>query len=101
MLASDIMTPDVITIAPDADIADAVSLMLTHRISALPVVRNGAVVGILSEGDLLRRAETGTEPSVSLPDQPPHPERKAAADGTRALHDRPPAGSAAPSTATT
>lgn len=65
MLASDIMTHDVITIDPDADIADAVALMLTHRISALPVVRNGAVVGILSEGDLLRRAETGTEPKRS------------------------------------
>lgn len=65
MLASDIMTRDVITISPDADIADAVSLMLAHRISALPVVRDGAVLGILSEGDLLRRAETGTEPKRS------------------------------------
>lgn len=65
MLASDIMTANVITIAPDADIAEAVSLMLTHGISALPVVRDGAVVGMLSEGDLLRRAETGTEAKLS------------------------------------
>lgn len=61
MRASDIMTGNVITITPDADLAEAVSLMITHGISALPVVRDGAVVGILSEGDLLRRAETGTE----------------------------------------
>ncbi len=65
MLASDIMTGHVITIAPDADIADAVSLMITHGISALPVVRGDAVIGMLSEGDLLRRAETGTETKMS------------------------------------
>jgi CBS domain-containing protein len=65
MLASDIMTRDVVTIAPDADIAEAVTLMIQHRISALPVVRDGAVVGIVSEGDLLRRAETATEPKRS------------------------------------
>ncbi len=61
MLASDIMTGNVVTIDPDADISDAVALMIRHRISALPVVRDGVVLGILSEGDLLRRAETGTE----------------------------------------
>lgn len=65
MLASDIMTPNVITIAPDADIAEAVTLMIRHRISALPVLRDGVLVGLISEGDLLRRAETGTEPRLS------------------------------------
>lgn len=61
MLAADIMTANVITISPDADISEAVSLMIDNRISALPVVRDGSVVGLLSEGDLLRRVETGTE----------------------------------------
>jgi CBS domain-containing protein len=36
--------------------------MLQHRISALPVLdENGTVIGMLTEGDLLRRTETGTQ----------------------------------------
>jgi CBS domain-containing protein len=61
MQASEIMTPDVITVHPDAPLKDVVQLMLTHRISGLPVVENGVVVGMVSEGDLLHRPETGTE----------------------------------------
>ena len=62
MNAADIMVQPVITVAPDTSVADAARLMLQHRISGLPVVeRSGSVVGIVSEGDLLRRAETGTE----------------------------------------
>ena len=61
MKASDIMTRKVISIEPDASIMEAVRLMLQHRISGLPVVdTKGKLVGILSEGDLLRRQETGT-----------------------------------------
>ncbi len=62
MIAFDIMTREVVTVGPDADVSEIVAKMLTHRISAVPVVHDGAVVGIISEGDLLRRAETGTEP---------------------------------------
>ena len=65
MIASDIMTHDVITVGPDTDVADIVSLMLTHRISAVPVLRDGLVVGVVSEGDLIRRVETGTQPRRS------------------------------------
>ena len=65
MIASDIMTRDVISVGPDAPVADVVALMLNHRISAVPVVQNNVVIGILSEGDLLRRAEIGTEPTRS------------------------------------
>ncbi len=61
MIAFDIMTREVVTVGPDTDVSDIVAAMLKHRISAVPVVRDGAVVGIISEGDLLRRAETGTE----------------------------------------
>lgn len=61
MQARDIMTPDVICVAPDASLADVVHTMLKHRISAVPVLDDGALVGIISEGDLLRRVETGTE----------------------------------------
>jgi len=55
------MTAPVITTTPDTPIRDIASLLLEHRISGLPVVENGRVVGIVSEGDLLRRAEIGTE----------------------------------------
>ena len=61
MQARDIMTPDVISVAPDTPLADVVRLLLEHRISAVPVVQDGAVVGIISEGDLLRRVETHTD----------------------------------------
>ncbi|MBI4275502.1 MAG: CBS domain-containing protein, partial [Rhizobiales bacterium] len=62
MKAKDVMTPRVITIEPDATILQAVRLLLQNRISGLPVVdAKGALVGIVSEGDLLRRVETKTE----------------------------------------
>ena len=61
MRAADIMTPNVITVTPDTDVAEIARLMLERRISGVPVVDNGAPVGIISESDLLRRPETGTE----------------------------------------
>jgi CBS domain-containing protein len=62
MLAADIMTSEVITVGEDASVQEAAKLMAEHGISALPVVdRDNRVVGIVSEGDLLHRAETGTE----------------------------------------
>jgi CBS domain-containing protein len=65
MNAADVMTPDVISAAPDTRLLELVRLMLDHHVSALPIVENGRVVGIVSEGDLLRRAEIGTEPRPS------------------------------------
>ena len=62
MKAADLMTSLVVTVRPDATIEYAVQLMLQYRISALPVTdSDGTVLGIITEGDLLRRAETGTE----------------------------------------
>lgn len=62
MKAIDLMTPRVITIGPDATVAEAARTMLENHISGLPVVdAAGKVVGIISEGDLLRRVELGTE----------------------------------------
>jgi CBS domain-containing protein len=62
MNASDVMTPSVLSVGPDATIAEAIRLMLDNRISGLPVIDEaGRLVGILTEGDLLRRGETGTE----------------------------------------
>lgn len=62
MRAADIMTPRVITTSPDASIAEAVRLMLQNRISGLPIVdAAGNLVGIVTEGDFLRRAESNTQ----------------------------------------
>ncbi len=62
MNVNDVMTPHVICIRPGAPIYEAVQLMLQNRISGLPVIDDaGALVGIVTEGDFLRRAETGTE----------------------------------------
>jgi CBS domain-containing protein len=60
--ARDVMTPHVITINPDASILQAARLMLQHKISGLPVVNDdGGLVGIVTEGDFLRRVETDTK----------------------------------------
>jgi len=62
MRAADVMTPDPVCISPDASITDAVRLMLERKFSGLPVVdARGSLVGIVTEGDLLRRIETGTQ----------------------------------------
>lgn len=60
MHARDIMTAPAVTASPQASILDVVTLMLENRISALPIVdEGGAVVGLVSEGDLIRRSEIG------------------------------------------
>ena len=62
MKAADIMTLNPISVQPDASVMQAVRLMLQHRISGLPVVDGlGNLIGVVTEGDLLRRAETGTQ----------------------------------------
>lgn len=61
MQAIDIMTPCVITAAPDAPIGELIGLMLSHNVSAIPIMAGETLVGIVSEGDLIRRAELGSE----------------------------------------
>src|SRR3974390_1366435 len=61
MRAHQIMTKPVATVAPDATIVDAANIMLDRHISGLPVVdASGKLVGIVSEGDFIRRTEIGT-----------------------------------------
>jgi len=62
MKVSEVMTHRVVTVGSTATVADAATLMLKHGISGLPVVdRKGTLVGMVTEGDLLRRSESGTE----------------------------------------
>jgi CBS domain-containing protein len=61
MRAMDIMTTDVITVDPDMTVQDLAKLLAERGISGAPVVdASGRLVGIVSEGDLLHRAEIGT-----------------------------------------
>ena len=62
MKAADVMTLGAATIRSDASVPEAARLMLQYNISGLPVVdAAGYLVGIITEGDFLRRAETSTE----------------------------------------
>jgi len=62
MRVNQIMTPEVITVGADTTILEAANTMLRHHIGALPVVdAAGRLIGIISEGDFIRRAEIGTQ----------------------------------------
>ena len=62
MQVQDVMTKHVISVEPTDTIARAIRLMLQERVSGRPVIdAAGTLVGIVTEGDVLRRAETGTQ----------------------------------------
>jgi CBS domain-containing protein len=62
MRAHQIMTHEVITVTPDTTVNDAAARMLDNHISGLPVVDDtGKLVGIVSDGDFMRRSEIGTQ----------------------------------------
>ena len=62
MKAHDVMTWGAITVEPEASVARAVRLMLQNNISGLPVIDSkGELVGMVTEGDFLRRGELGTQ----------------------------------------
>lgn len=61
MRADDIMSMNVISVSPGTDIHEIAKTLLVNRISAVPVVDDrGKLLGIVSEGDLIRRRESGT-----------------------------------------
>ncbi|MGI9426048.1 MAG: CBS domain-containing protein [Hyphomicrobiaceae bacterium] len=92
MEASDVMTSNVITVAPDTTVRQVARIMAEKHISGLPVVSSdGAVLGMVSESDLLRRSELGTESDVEtshswLPEPEEAARRFAKSHGRRA-HD--------------
>jgi len=62
MRAMDVMTSEVITVGQNTSVQTVAKLLAERGISAVPVVdRENRVIGMVSEGDLLHRAETGTE----------------------------------------
>jgi len=61
MKAADVMVTNVISVTPNVLVQDVAYILLSNRISAVPIVDDeGELLGIVSEGDLMRRAETGT-----------------------------------------
>jgi CBS domain-containing protein len=85
MQAKDVMTAPAITVTRDTPVEQIARLLLERRISAVPVVEtDGRLIGIVSEGDLMRRPESGGErrPSwwldlLSSPDDRAHDYSKA------------------------
>jgi CBS domain-containing protein len=61
MRAHQVMTRSVITVTPDTTILQAANSMLRGHVSGLPVLAAGKLVGMVSEGDFIRRSEIGTE----------------------------------------
>ena len=62
MKARDIMSTRVVTVSPETAVRDIAALMIEKHIGGLPVLDDkGSLVGMVCEGDLLRRPEIGTE----------------------------------------
>ena len=61
MKANEIMHSDVVSVKPDCSVFEAAKLMLDRKISALLVMDGGNLIGILTEADLMRRFELGTD----------------------------------------
>ncbi|HSD41287.1 MAG TPA: CBS domain-containing protein [Burkholderiales bacterium] len=62
MKAKDVMTTTVVSVGPDTGVPEIARLLLERHISAVPVVDDaGRVIGMVSEGDLMRRPESETE----------------------------------------
>lgn len=61
LTAGEVMTSPALTVSPQENLYEAVRLMLEHAVSGLLVIdREGLAIGMLTEGDLLRRVELGT-----------------------------------------
>lgn len=58
----DVMTTDPVTTTPDTNLKEAARLMVVHGISGLPVIDDGKVVGVVTEGDYLRREADREQP---------------------------------------
>lgn len=74
---ADIMRNDLVTVSPESQTLEAISLMRRHRIGCLPVVQNGSLVGVITEEDFMEIAADLLEGQVG-PVEPPstHPRRR-------------------------
>lgn len=70
---SDIMRRELITVTPHTPTREAIELMRTHQVGALPVVQGPHVVGMLTQEDLISLASRAIEVSISSPPEPSSP----------------------------
>lgn len=61
LAVSELMTSDPISVDPEADICDAIDLMIENKVGALPVIAEGKLIGIVSYVDVLRYARVELE----------------------------------------
>jgi CBS-domain-containing membrane protein len=79
MKVKDVMTTKVVSVSPDNSVKRAAGIMLDKHVSGLPVVDDeGMLVGLISEGDLLRRSELGLR-IIAAPEQSASLEERASA----------------------
>ena len=65
LTAADVMKSNVLTVNSAASVLDAAMIMLRNKVSGLPVIdQRHTLVGIVTEGDLMRRSEIGPEPTA-------------------------------------
>jgi len=97
LLARDIMQRNVLSVSPDMQIPELVDFLISHRVSGVPVIEKGKVVGIVSRSDLVRAvslerslagvvAQGFEQDEFSPGDTPPIPGLKS--DAVRALQQR-------------
>jgi CBS domain-containing protein len=76
-LVGDVCSRDLISVAPDNDLDEALQLMARHQVRRLPVVENGRLVGIVAQADIaLRENETKTGELVEAISKPSEGERR-------------------------
>jgi len=63
----EVMVPDPITISPEQSTLDAIDLMRRHRVGCLPVVKDGKLVGIVTEHDFIDAATSLLEDKLKRP----------------------------------
>lgn len=65
--AAEVMRDNVITISADASVTQAAQQMLDHKISGMPVVERGQLIGIITESDIFRAITSGLIAAVDTP----------------------------------
>jgi CBS domain-containing protein len=78
MKAKDLMTTKITTVSPDNSVRQAAKVMLARNVSGLPVIDDdGRLVGLISEGDLMRRSELGSRTIVTGEERLPSSDERA------------------------
>jgi CBS domain-containing protein len=63
---ADVMTGEIVCIAPERDAEEAMALMRAYRVRHLPVVEGGIVIGMISMGDLVRWASDNQDSEIRM-----------------------------------